>query len=264
MQTQTQDRLYFIRHGQSFYNVAQMVAKNTEHEVKTGDDLGVKFDYKLIDCSISDLGKTQCAEAAEKVKNINVKFVISSPLRRCLETTRRIFKDHPNKPKIVVWPVVKEMLLSSCDVPDDLATIKREYPDCDFSMVDALPHPELWVIHMLKNETLVNEILTELFEKYPSKEEAYKNAKFFLTDKLKQSYPALLETWIDINQRILEAREKLKPFVQEVKDGEAIIVVTHSRFLESISAESYKEDGEPHNAKWFVNCEVAPFDLLNN
>jgi len=261
---QSQEKLYFIRHGQSYYNVAQMVAKKTEHEVKTGDDLGVKFDYGLIDCSISDLGRTQCAEAAEKVKSINVKFVISSPLRRCLETTRLIFKDHPNKPKIVVWPVVKEMLLSACDCSDDLETIKKEYADCDFSMVDALPHPELWIVHMLKNETLVNEIFDELFRKYPDKQEAYKNAKFFLTDKLKHSYPSLVETWMDINQRVLEAREQLKPIVKELKDDESLIVVTHSRFLESLSAESYAENGEPVNAKWFVNCEVAPFDILND
>lgn len=261
---QTQEKLYFIRHAQSKFNLAQMVAANSSHEVRQGEDLGVKFDYGLIDCGISDVGKQQCAEAAEKVKGFNVKFVISSPLRRCLETTHEIFKNHKDKPKVIVWPIVKEMLLSGCDVSDDLSVIRKEFPDCDFSLVDALPHPELWLVHMLKNETIVNEIFEELFEKYPNKEEAYKNAKFFLTDKLKHTFPALVESLMDINQRVLEAREKLKPLAKELKDNESIVVVSHSRFLEAFCSESFAENGEPVNAKWFANCEVAPFDILNN
>ena len=195
---------------------------------------------------------------------MNVKFVISSPLRRCLETTHEIFKNHKNKPKVVVWPIVKEMLLSGCDVSDDLAVIKKEFPDCDFSLVDALPHPELWLVHMLKNETIVNEIFEDLFAKYTDKEEAYKNAKFFLTDKLKHAYPALVESLMDINQRVLDARERLNPLCKELGDNECIVVVSHSRFLEAFCAESFNETGEPVNAKWFANCEVAPYDILNN
>jgi len=56
---QTQDKLYFIRHAQSKFNLAQMVAADSNSEVREGEDLGVKFDYGLIDCGISDLGKQQ-------------------------------------------------------------------------------------------------------------------------------------------------------------------------------------------------------------
>jgi len=261
---QTQDKLFFIRHAQSQFNLAQMVAAGAASEVREGEDLNVKFDYNLIDCGISELGKKQCEESAEKVKDLNVKFVISSPLRRCLQTTQETFKNHKNKPKVVVWPIVKEMLLSGCDVSDDLATIKKEFPDCDWSLVDALPHPELWLVHMLKNETIVAEIFEELFAKYPTKEEAYKNAKIFLTDKLKHTYPALVESLMDINQRTLEARETLKPLVKELVGDEVIVVVSHSRFLEAFCCESFNEAGEPVNAKWFANCEVAAWNILDN
>jgi len=56
---QTQDKLYFIRHAQSKYNLAQMVAAGQTTEVHHGEDLGVKFDYGLIDCGISEVGKQQ-------------------------------------------------------------------------------------------------------------------------------------------------------------------------------------------------------------
>jgi len=254
--------LYLVRHAQSEFNLAQMKALKQESEVRIGEDLGVKFNYDLIDCSISEVGKQQSAKAAEVLKDTNVTLVFSSPLRRCLATTYEIFKNHKNKPKVVVWPLIKEMLLSNCDVSDELETIKKEYPDYDFSLLDELPHPELWLIYTLKNETIREDLLEELFSKYPTKEEALKNAKYFLTDKLKSVYPNLLEHQIDINQRTLEAKKSIKEKIKNHPEGESIVIVTHSRFLESFSAEKYGEkDGEPINAKWFENCEVASFQL---
>jgi broad specificity phosphatase PhoE len=51
-------------------------------------------------------------------KKIDIVFV--SPLRRALETCWEIFKDHPSKPQIIVDPLFKEILESSCDVGNRL------------------------------------------------------------------------------------------------------------------------------------------------
>ncbi len=48
--------------------------------------------------------------------NEDIGLVICSPLRRCLDTTYHIFKNHPNKPKIVVYPGVREYCESNCDI----------------------------------------------------------------------------------------------------------------------------------------------------
>jgi len=250
-----------MRHAQSQFNLAQMQALKQETEVRVGEDLTVKFNPALIDCGISEIGVKQSVEAAEKLKDVDVTLVYTSPLRRCLETTYHIFKDHKNKPKVIVWPLMKEMLLSACDVCDDIETIKKEFPDFDFSLVDEFPEPQLWYIYQLKNETLSQDLLNELFRRYPNKEEAYKNAKFFLTEKLKAVHPTLLEAQVDINQRALILKDKLKEKVNDHPEGESIVVVTHSRFLEAFTAERYGEDGEPINAKWFNNCEVAAINL---
>jgi broad specificity phosphatase PhoE len=254
-------RFYLVRHAQSEFNLAQMKALKTDSEVKVGEDLGVKFTYDLIDCSISEIGKEQAVKAFEVLKDINVTLVYSSPLRRCLATTYEIFKNHKNKPKVIVLPLIKEMSLSSCDISDELEVIKKEYPDYDFSLLEEYPHPELWLLYNLKNETMREELLEELFSKYRTKEEALKNAKYFLADKVKALYPNSLEAQIDINQRALETKKIMKDKLSNHPEGESIVVVTHSRFLESISAERYGEDGEPINAKWFYNCEVASFEL---
>jgi len=52
--------LYLVRHAQSKFNLAQMVAVGSTTEVHSAaEDLGVKFSLDLIDCTISDLGRKQ-------------------------------------------------------------------------------------------------------------------------------------------------------------------------------------------------------------
>jgi len=52
-------QLYLVRHAESKFNLAQMIALGTTTEVRAAEDLGVKFSYDLIDCTISDLGRKQ-------------------------------------------------------------------------------------------------------------------------------------------------------------------------------------------------------------
>jgi len=254
--------LYLVRHAQSEYNLAQLNALKSEVELREVDDLTVKFDKSLIDCSVSELGKKQAVEAGEKLKDVNGKLVITSPLRRCLETTHGIFQNHKNKPKVVVWPVVKEMLLSGCDVADDLETIQREFPEYDFSLLNDFQFPELWLYYMFcKDQGVCQEYIDELFDQHSSREDAIKNAKHFLVEKLKTSYPKTIETDHDLVHRIVEAKKALKEKIKEVASDEAVVVVAHSRFLEGFTAEGFAEDGAPVNAKWFYNCEVTPYNL---
>ena len=189
-------------------------------------------------------------------------LVITSPLRRCLQTTQEIFKNHKNKPKVVVWPVVKEMLLSGCDAADDLETIKSEFPEYDFSYLDNFPVPELWLYYVFCSDPSTSrEFISELFEKYPNREDALKNSKHFLVQKLKEAFPETIETQHDLVRRTVEAKKALKEKLKEVGAGESIVVVAHSRFLEGFTAEGEEEDGTPINAKWFYNCEVTPYNL---
>ena len=51
--------LYFVRHAQSEYNLAQLKALNSEVESTKNEDYTVKWDPKLIDATISELGLKQ-------------------------------------------------------------------------------------------------------------------------------------------------------------------------------------------------------------
>jgi len=254
--------LYLVRHAQSEYNLAQLKAIQGESESRDEEDINIKFDTGLIDCPISELGQQQALEAGKKLQDVNVTLVITSPLRRCLQTTHGIFKDHKNKPKVIVWPIVKEMLLSGCDVADDLDTLKKEFPEYDFSLLNNFPIPELWLFYVFcKDQTTIRDYINALFEKYPEKEEAIKNAKYFLVEKLKEAYPKTIEIQTDLVERAIESKKALSEVVKGVGENEAAVVVAHSRFLEAFTAEAYEEDGNPRNAKWFYNCEVTAYNL---
>ena len=95
-----------------------------------------KFSYDLIDAPLSEEGYSQCTKAKEALKNENVKLVLVSPLKRALQTAREIFKDHSSNPKIVVYPQIREMLESSCDVPGSLKDLRTEFKEMDFELMD--------------------------------------------------------------------------------------------------------------------------------
>jgi len=243
--------VFLIRHAQSQFNVA-------EHAVlaRGADVYEYKFNRELIDAGISDLGIDQTKAAAEECKNLNIKVVFTSPLRRTLQTTYNIFKDHPNKPHVIVLPLLREIFSSACDVSDDLDKIKKEFPDFDFSYIDALDVPEFWLFHSLQNETLKNEFLKEVESKFRDQTEFRENLKFHILDKLSEYYPNQYENSFEILQRNAKAREIFLKKHEELKEGEKIACVAHYYFLIHFTATEIGEEGQPIDGKGFKNCEV--------
>lgn len=71
-------KVYFIRHGQTNYNVLELVNDDPTKDVH-----------------LTDLGKKQAEEAREKLKDVSFDIVYTSELRRCIETAKIITKDKP-------------------------------------------------------------------------------------------------------------------------------------------------------------------------
>mmetsp|Transcript_2928 Transcript_2928/g.4970 ORF Transcript_2928/g.4970 Transcript_2928/m.4970 type:complete len:93 (+) Transcript_2928:256-534(+) len=74
----------------------------------------------------------------------NLKYVLVSPLRRCLQTAYYLFCEHPNfeKVKFILDPNLREHLHSPCDVGKDiqksLAEFRELIPNLDTSLLDEL------------------------------------------------------------------------------------------------------------------------------
>lgn len=67
---------------------------------------------------------------ASKLSNlIDIEYVLISPLRRALETSYHIFKDHPKFDKITffVHPTFRENIMTAGDIPDDINKTIEEY-----------------------------------------------------------------------------------------------------------------------------------------
>ena len=102
------------------------------------------------DCPLSDIGVQQCERANEYAKELKVKYVFVSPLRRALETAWRVFKDHPSPIKYVILPDLRENQHSTCDIPNPIAEVKAEYldrfPDSDWSAMDKFEDQNHWFV----------------------------------------------------------------------------------------------------------------------
>jgi len=244
--------VYLIRHAQSKFNVAEHAAL-----ARGADVYQYKFNRELIDAGISDLGLEQTKEAREILKDEDVKVVFTSPLRRCLQTTYNIFKDHKSKPRVIVVPILREIFSSACDVSDDINAIKKEFPEFDFSLIEELDVPEFWLFHSLQNETLKEEFLKEAERKFrPDDPNLGSKLKLFILDKLRQYYPTQYESSFDVIQRNAKAKKIFKRIMSELKEGEKAACVAHYYFLIHFTASEFGEEGEPVDGHSFKNCEV--------
>jgi len=265
MNQDTKRKVILIRHAESAYNaIAANVNKHMEgkdEEEKRQEIAKVKFREDVIDCSISEKGEEQTKKAAELVKDVNIGLVISSPLRRCLQTTHRIFANHPNKPKVQVAPLLKEVMSSSCDLGNNINDVKKEFPDFDFALLDEFETPEFWYIDILESEEGKKKMYEEIFAAFPNKQDAIANAASLLARRMKETFPGEVETSIDMNTRVQKAKEWLRKKAHELPQDQTLAVVAHSRFLRSFVSKEYGQLGEFIGTRYFVNCEVFEYEL---
>eukprot|EP01125_Pyxidicula_operculata_P016348 TRINITY_DN5617_c0_g1_i1.p1 TRINITY_DN5617_c0_g1~~TRINITY_DN5617_c0_g1_i1.p1 ORF type:complete len:126 (-),score=13.11 TRINITY_DN5617_c0_g1_i1:352-729(-) len=111
--------VYYIRHAKSYYN-------EQFENVAPGNCT----DPKLIDCSISDTGKSQVIELKEKLKQMNLKpeLIVVSGLSRSIETCLGAI-DESHYDKIVFEPTLAEKMEDSCDIGTIPIVLEKKYPN---------------------------------------------------------------------------------------------------------------------------------------
>ena len=106
-------RIYLIRHAESEANAAADLDNPTYY----------------YDARITKKGKEQALKTSINLKNIIFDNYICSPLTRTMETFSLIFPDK----KPILQPFIREHLFHSCDVGRQPDTLKKEFPQFDFS-----------------------------------------------------------------------------------------------------------------------------------
>ena len=107
-----------IRHGESTFNAAWRVNP---------------VDPLHYDAPLSELGRSQVAQARSAVARYPVEVVLASPLTRALQTAHGLFDGHPNAPRIEVVPLLRERVENSCDIGRAPSAVAAEFPSIDFS-----------------------------------------------------------------------------------------------------------------------------------
>ena len=122
-----------VRHANSAWNATYELAKQ-QHQKGEIDDSQyesekrrVYSDLSLCDCPLSSAGITQCSQA----EVLPTQVVLVSPMRRCLETAYRLFKDSDEfeQTRFIVHPLLIEQLHCACDVPSHIEETMKLFSD---------------------------------------------------------------------------------------------------------------------------------------
>ncbi|KRX09965.1 hypothetical protein PPERSA_08366 [Pseudocohnilembus persalinus] len=253
-----------IRHAQSEFNLAQEL-KGGEAATRHAhaECLNIKFDPLYYDAGITQKGFQQTERARESCQDKNIKLVIVSPFKRALQTCYEIFKEHKNKPVIVVDPLFREMLLSSCDIGSLVLESKKEFDEFNFDFLQNYENPLLWVVYELSDENAKNDLLQQIKSQCKDEEEFQTQGHIKLLEIMKNKYPIQLEQQRDTNERSLRQKQRLREIAKQynIQEGEEIAVVGHSRNLQAFSASSFGENAEPIEGIWLENCEVRAMEV---
>ena len=167
----TSGKFIFVRHGETNYNV---IIQKIKKEIAGVDPIH-------LDMPLNEKGVAQSLELSKSLKDFKIKIVITSPLRRTLETTYNSLKNHPDKDKIkiLICPLVTETVTATHDYSINIHK-KKEYfskknlgMDFDWSLFEEefpfLGDQEFYYLKFIdnidKNDVRNKEILQKLMEK---------------------------------------------------------------------------------------------------
>ena len=223
------------------------------------DRMEYKFRPGLIDAALTKNGQEHSIRVASTLKDINFNIILTSPLRRCLQTAKILFSQHPSKPKIEVWPLLRESFCSSCDVPGNFDDLLKEFPEFDFSVLMTSKEPHFWFLDSLENKEHREKIIEEIETKYPDEEDRKKKFPEFVAVRMKEKYPNFYETGFEVKERCNKVMTMLKERVQALDPSEKVAIVSHSAFLRRFTAKQLDENGESIDGIRLNNCEVIEF-----
>ena len=208
--------------------------------------------------------------------------VLVSPHRRTIQTAINILKSHPQLEKGItfeIFPYAKEivnnvndLVVSRKELLDFLENIKKDNPQItfDLSRLDELGcHENLWFLNILQNSDLREPLIAECMKDPENMDHVLETVMevFRKGDGVEGNHGV----WLRV-QKLKEIMKKELEGVQLTAPNHKILVVTHSRILQTFSASAFTLDegvqqvsqavvgkGSLVGARYFQNCEVLPY-----
>lgn len=143
--------IYLVRHGQSTHNAHAFAER--------GVDLN---DACYIDAELTDLGVQQAKEIAPEIGTLNPELIVTSPMRRAIQTCLYATSDLPKGIPIAVNQHCRERLAYSCDIGSPASALEQLFPLLDFGSLE--PKEAWWWTKEGKPGSVENSL--QLLQKY--------------------------------------------------------------------------------------------------
>ena len=266
------DAIMYIRHASSKYNLwyeymTHLLSESEfiryQDEIEEVKKLKGKRDFALRDSLLSSKGISQAESAALTYQKMPIKVVFVSPLRRTLETCRILFENHPNKPRVIVHPLIREILNLPNDVPIMLNETMKQYGSYDFTLFNEFVNPS-WHFAYVLNESDRKSLLDALSKSSDSEHLDYME----IVEQYKQHKKATapkhyhrIEGYENVRKRAVAFTTYLQNFMKtNGLKAEEVAVVTHGVFIGYSQAEKFNEF---HKATFKIvpNCGYTYVDI---
>ena len=178
--------------------------------------------------------------------------VLVSPHRRTIQTAINILKSHPQLKQGItfeIFPYAKEivnnandLVVSRKELLEFIEQVKKDNENIkfDLSRLDELGvHENLWFLGILQNKELREELITECMKDPDNMDHVYETVmkKFRLGNGVEGNHGV----WL----RVLKLKEIMKKELENVtikRNNEKILMVVHSRILQTFSATGFTQE----------------------
>jgi broad specificity phosphatase PhoE len=265
-------KVWVIRHGETEANRTFSEADPTHSNLP--DE--VRFKRELVDSVLTTKGHSQAKEVGKQLdaKPTRLKVIFVSPLKRALQTTRNILNSMEQKTveKVIVVPIIREVLESACDVPSDIRALKKEFPSYDWSAFEPVKDNKdramtywLMTLGCAPDTKGPMEVYKKIMKrKHKSHEETVKDMEEEFLRTMASMMPAFCESRQELWNRVQIAKKMVKDFVKKnnYQDGE-VAIVAHGIFLSYFLANPKEMDQKFQliNKPMLKNCCLIPCSM---
>ncbi|OMJ78019.1 hypothetical protein SteCoe_22260 [Stentor coeruleus] len=204
-------KLWLIRHAPTLIN---QVSEKLSQEMVFSTNALLNPEY--CDMEISLNGRQLALEFACRIHSLHISKVYVSPLRRALQTCEIMFKNHPDKPNIIVDHELHERVYSIQDI-----SVYEGEPFPEFACFDWSNVPKKFLtLHFIKN--IIKEDISHL---------TYKQQREIIINKMQEIKPLSLEESKNVKER---GKKTISRIAKEC-EKKNIAIVGHSAFFNNIT-----------------------------
>ena len=259
----TNGKILYIRHGQTNYN------KNSSKA--NLNIISTKPEY--IDCDLNEKGIEQTNKLSNQIIKLKIEQIYVSPLSRALHTALILFKNHPDKDKIIIkiHPLITEVISGVHGFVFDIQNSKKIYNMDNEIKFDWSIFDSYYKSYIDQDLFFLNFI--DCFSEKKLKEKLDKIYSFYGKDNLKIKLGEFAKSRVDSGFKRFETLNHLfkrnlefKKFLYETHKNNLndinnkIIIITHSAFTKiSTSKKAYLEELKsifPNDCYKINNCEI--------